>query len=206
MNKKVKNDYCNSCRFSCGLFSMLNACVFYLSLICNLLTVSVNAQAAEKEYSEAKIKSAYIYNFLRFTKWPSDVSKASDVCVYGHMNDYAAAFSAMATIRKAGKPLDIKFVNINNKLQELNKCQIIFITSAAVSKTSTILAYTKNSHSLTVGESDQFLEQGGMVNFIRKGNKIRFEINVNAYELAELKISSKVLRIAERLIKVNDNE
>lgn len=41
-----------------------------------------------------------------------------------------------------------------------------------------------------------------MINFLRIGNKIRFEINIDAYEKAKLKVSSKVLRIAERLIKV----
>ncbi len=206
---KQNNDNYNSRRFFSGLSSMRNVysswqtCIVYLTLICSMLTVSVTAMAAEKISSEARIKAAYIYNFMRFTRCPSEDSKSNNVCVYGYKDDYDAAFRAMTTLRKAGKAIGIRFVDIDNELPDLNKCQIIFVTSAAISKTSTVLTYIKDSHSLTVGESDQFLEQGGMVNFIRRGNKIRFEINVTAYEMADLKISSKVLRIADRLLKEN---
>jgi hypothetical protein len=50
---------------------------------------------------------------------------------------------------------------------------------------------------LTVGESDQFIENGGMINFIIQGQKIRFKINAELARNAGLKISSKLLSLAE---------
>jgi hypothetical protein len=50
---------------------------------------------------------------------------------------------------------------------------------------------------LTVGESEGFLERGGMINFVVKGKNVRLEINLVAAEAAGLKISSRLLAIAD---------
>jgi hypothetical protein len=50
---------------------------------------------------------------------------------------------------------------------------------------------------LTVGESDQFIEEGGVINFMKKAGKIRLEINLDASLKAKLEISSKLLSVAD---------
>jgi hypothetical protein len=49
---------------------------------------------------------------------------------------------------------------------------------------------------LTVGETEGFTESGGMINFVRQVNRIRFQINEVAAKSAGLKISSKLLSLA----------
>ena len=50
---------------------------------------------------------------------------------------------------------------------------------------------------LTVGESEHFVEQGGMIGFFLEDNKVRFEINLTAAEHAKLKISARLLSLAK---------
>ena len=50
---------------------------------------------------------------------------------------------------------------------------------------------------LTVGETDQFMEQGGVINFVKKEGKVRLEINLDAARQAKLEISSKLLNVAD---------
>jgi hypothetical protein len=50
---------------------------------------------------------------------------------------------------------------------------------------------------LTVGDFDQFAERGGMIQLIKEGNKFRFAINVDAVNASRLRISSKLLQLAE---------
>ncbi len=45
-----------------------------------------------------------------------------------------------------------------------------------------------------------FVQSGGAVNFIPEGNKVRFEINTDAAARARLKLSSKPLALARRVI------
>jgi len=51
---------------------------------------------------------------------------------------------------------------------------------------------------LTVGETERFTESGGIINFTREGNKIRFAISDDTAKRAGLKISSKLLSLAVR--------
>ena len=47
-----------------------------------------------------------------------------------------------------------------------------------------------------MGETDGCTEAGGMINFVWDEKKIRFEINTDAAKKANLKINSKLLRLA----------
>jgi hypothetical protein len=51
---------------------------------------------------------------------------------------------------------------------------------------------------LTVGETPQFLRDGGMVRFHIENNKVRFQINQKNAETAGLKVSSLLLALAAR--------
>ena len=78
----------------------------------------------------------------------------------------------------------------------MEACHILFISSSEEERLAKIIETLKDSSILTVGEVKQFAQRGGIINFIVKENKIRFEINVDAAERAKLKISSKLLKLA----------
>jgi len=50
---------------------------------------------------------------------------------------------------------------------------------------------------LTVGEADDFTVNGGVINFKLKDARVRIEIDAAAAERAKLRISSKLLSLAE---------
>jgi hypothetical protein len=51
-------------------------------------------------------------------------------------------------------------------------------------------------HVLTVGETSDFTERGGILNFVIHDGRLRFEVNVAAAEAHHLKVSSKLLQLA----------
>jgi hypothetical protein len=51
-----------------------------------------------------------------------------------------------------------------------------------------------------VGETPGFLDAGGMIGFLLEENKVRFEINLNAADSARLKIGSRLLILARRVV------
>ncbi len=54
---------------------------------------------------------------------------------------------------------------------------------------------------LTVGESANFLREGGMISFILENRRVRFDINQSAATKAGLRISSKLLSVARSVEK-----
>jgi hypothetical protein len=79
-------------------------------------------------------------------------------------------------------------------------CQILFIGAEEKKIFPAVLASLKANSVLTVGESENFVQQGGMIGFLLEENKIRFEINLEAAEHAKLRMSSRLLTLAKTVI------
>jgi hypothetical protein len=77
------------------------------------------------------------------------------------------------------------------------QCQILFIGASEAGRTSDALRAFAAAPVLTVGESGNFIVEGGMIRFIDSGRRIRFEITPDAARRASLKISSRLLRVAD---------
>lgn len=173
--------------------------LFYLIVIGTLFSSNVTAQRQGHDYSEPSIKTALIYNLLHFIEWSSTDLL---ICVYDPSEDYVSSFNSIPNSTKSGTSLEVKYLHLTESEPTPNNCHIIFISSEADNKnTNDILNVAKDNQSVTIGESKQFIKQGGMINFIRKDVNIKFEINAKAFEQANVKISSQVLRIADRVYR-----
>ena len=80
--------------------------------------------------------------------------------------------------------------------EEGTGCQIVFVGAHEMSLLPALLREIRGSAILTVGDTEKFSRQGGMVNFVVQDNRVRFEINADAAQRAGLKISSKLLQLA----------
>ena len=60
----------------------------------------------------------------------------------------------------------------------------------------TLLPLLQGANVLTVGESEDFTERGGMINLARHERRIMLEVNLDALHQAQLKVSSKMMALA----------
>jgi hypothetical protein len=51
-----------------------------------------------------------------------------------------------------------------------------------------------------VGETPNFVDHGGVLGFCMEGKKIRFEVNLDAAERTKVKVSSRLLLLARRVV------
>jgi hypothetical protein len=84
--------------------------------------------------------------------------------------------------------------------QEIHGCQVLFVAAGEKKLLPVILAGVKENSVLTVGESEHFVQEGGMIGFCLEENKIRFEINLETAQKAKLRISSRLLALAKTVI------
>jgi uncharacterized protein DUF4154 len=87
-------------------------------------------------------------------------------------------------------------VKLLAELSELSDCQMFFISRALKERIDELLARPREPSVLIVSEVDQFAQRGGMINFIRREDAFRLEINLEAAEKVGLKVSSKLSTIA----------
>ncbi|MGA9449655.1 MAG: YfiR family protein, partial [Candidatus Sulfotelmatobacter sp.] len=86
------------------------------------------------------------------------------------------------------------------QVQEGQGCQVVFIDKDERKNVTVLMSGLPKTSVLTVGESDDFLQQGGIIRLFVEDRKIRFEINQEAAETANLRVSSRLLLLAKAVI------
>ena len=154
---------------------------------------------AQSEVSqEYQVKAAFLYNFAKFVDWPS-AAFANDnapitVCVYGK-DPFGATLDD--TVRSKTIGARGFAVRRPKSPKDMAGCQIAFLAGSAGDQLKDFLAVLDSSSVLSVGEDPHFAEQGGHVQFVMEGGRIRFLINVDSVNRAGFKMSSKLLALAK---------
>jgi len=85
--------------------------------------------------------------------------------------------------------------------EALKKCHVLFFHATKGHNYHDFLELVRDSNVLTVGDMKDFTAKGGIIGFVVEKGKVRFEINLTTARRAKLKISSKLLRLAKRVIE-----
>jgi len=161
-----------------------------------LLSAGFGARA--QEANEYLVKAAFLYNFAKFVEWPPQAFKnPADPIVIGVLgkNPFGDALARAV----AGKALGARAFQVReiSDAQQAAACHIVFISSSERKRFGSLLAGIGNAAVLTVGETDNFAAAGGIINFKIDGGNVRLQINVEAARKAQLRISAKLLSLAE---------
>ncbi|HVM50141.1 MAG TPA: YfiR family protein [Candidatus Acidoferrum sp.] len=147
-----------------------------------------------------QLKAAFLFHFAEFVEWPPQTfTDPSSPLVIGILGESSVREDLERTLR--GKtvrnhPLEVK--EIRTPVDAAHTCHVLFITAAERKRVAEFLAGLRGASVLTVSETERFTENGGMINFVSEGTKIRFQINDQAAKDAGLKVSSKLLSLASR--------
>ena len=168
-----------------------------------LLTVGPGVGLAESHASlEYKVKGAFLLNFAKFTKWPAEEVAATNTPVtigivgedpFGSILDQLVAGETIGT-----RPIVVKRLAPS---EDLSQCQILFIPKSA--DAANVLKHVVSPGVLTVGESDDFLDMGGVIHLLIEDKKVRFEVNLDSAQRAHLTISSQLLKLARTIKPLN---
>jgi hypothetical protein len=166
----------------------------YRLLISILFVLTASAQTID----EYQVKAAFLYNFAKFVEWPALTFKTDKdplrICVLGQ-NPFGNALVETAGGKTVvGRPLVVSDIS---DVSQGADCQILFIGSSERKRLRSIFTELRATGVLTVGETEGFAVQGGIVNFKLEDGRVRLEINIEAAGQAKLRISSKVLSLAQ---------
>lgn len=188
--------------------SFQNSCVIHkhpgiiiamLVLLMSLKPWPLFAQnMATQEY---QIKAAFLYNFALFIEWPEDAFKSGGIpFTIGILGNHSFGDSLEKlkgkTIRK--RPVIVKQIG---SIDNMGVCHLLFVSTSEKIRLPEILAVTKKRPVLTVSDLDGFYKAGGIINFIDMDGKMRFDINLKTAQLAGLKISSQLLKLAHDIVE-----
>ncbi len=171
--------------------------LFAIAIGLALLALGPPAAAAETS-REYLIKAAFLYNFAKFTEWPAgtfpDSAAPLDVCVFGE-DPFGGALESIAGRTIRGRRIAVHRVTSS---EAAAACHLLFISASEATRLAGILESLRGRPVLTIAEMPGFTRSGGIINLkTNPDDRIRFEINAGTAKRAGLRLSSKLLNLAE---------
>ncbi|MFZ0639613.1 MAG: YfiR family protein [Candidatus Acidiferrales bacterium] len=173
-----------------------------LSVTLGVLLFGVaNPVLAQSKADEYRLKAAFLFHFTQLVDWPPDAfgndSDPVTLCTVGEDPFHGDLDAAVVGKTMGARPLRVRHFK---QPEDIQGCQLLFVGNRDSARTSALLAGLKDSPVLTVGETDDFVKEGGMIGFFIENDKIRFDINLQSAEHAKLRISSRLLLLARKVI------
>jgi hypothetical protein len=158
------------------------------------------AQTAPTAPTAEQVKAAYLQKFPNFVTWPDASFADSSAPIVIGTRGADPVFQEMAKLATGqaaqGRPLVVRRLSEGAPPGDLHVLYIGPQADPATVKTWSALAAR---HVLVVTDGPDGLERGGVLNFVQSGGKVRFEVSLSAAQRAELKLSSRLLGVAERV-------
>jgi YfiR/HmsC-like len=167
-----------------------------LALVLTLaMAVPANAATLDQGSLEYAVKATYLYKFAPFIDWPPAAFPSSgspiNICVLGRDPFGEVLDRAVAGQRIAGRAV----VVVRLDRVDGSDCHIMYLSESDGAATRALDA-VRGAPVLTVTDSESEPGAKGIINFVVRDNRVRFEIDESAAAQNGLMISSKLLNLA----------
>ena len=158
--------------------------------------VGAQTKTPSEEY---RLKAAFVYRFPQFVEWPApalDGHESVTICVL-RPNPFGPVLRELiAGETLNGRPLEIKEID---RPSSIAGCHVVYVPGANNPAAKAVVEAVGEHPVLTVGESSQFLDDGGVISLQVVNRRVRFEVSTSAAERLGLRLSSQLLRLAARV-------
>lgn len=166
-----------------------------------LLSTTVCGAQAVPHGLEAQVKAAFLYKFCAYVDWPSQAFERPDSpFVIGVIDsDPFADILEQTTVGRNvnGRPVEVHRLK---RGAPLTGVQIAFIAGPEAIALTNAVTSGKGQSVLIVTEAERGLVPGSMINFVLEQDKVRFDISPTSAEQNNLKISSRLLSVARKVV------
>jgi YfiR/HmsC-like len=159
------------------------------------VTLRTVPAASSNEY---ELKSVFLYNFCHFIEWPNSAFTSPTepfiIAVVGQDPFGSFLRDAIKGETYHDRPIVIQHFHGPNDIQH---CHILFVGRTEANQVDAILEAITSKSVLTVGETEDFLDHGGMIALPAERNRVRLRMKPTTMRAANLSVSSKLLRVAD---------
>jgi len=168
-----------------------------LALACSPHAAAQSPDAADAPLAQ-RVKAAFLYRFLAYVDWPANAfaDSASPVVigVAGHDRDVAEVKATIGERLVNGRSVLVRRVR---EADALSGTHVLFVTRAESARTAAFAQAARATSTLVVTEDESAFAQGSAINFRIVDGRVRFDIALAPAERAGLRISSRLLAVAQ---------
>lgn len=191
--------------FSTSIRRRFRRCVKWLTWVLFFAHLPLaSAASSSTKLDEYKIKAVFLFNFTQLVSWPEDAFATDDspltVCVLGDNPFDGKLAKILHGESREGRPLTLKQLDT---ITPIDHCHILFVGESARQHFVAIRDQLSGAAVLTVGDYDEFIADGGMIELAHKKKRMYFKVNLTRTKRHSVFPSSKLLRLA---VIVDDSE
>jgi hypothetical protein len=167
------------------------AVVVRILLLCAVLAACNGAAGQALEH---QVKAAFLFRFLSFVEWPPQAVGAPGtalvIAVLGADDLHSELQKVVSGRTVNGRPVTVQRVPEGG---HPSAAHVLFVgrsASAQLPRLASTLAL------LLVAESEGGLEQGALINFVVRDDRVRFEVAPDEADRRGLRIGARVLALA----------
>jgi YfiR/HmsC-like len=179
--------------------SLLVALVRF-GLTLSLLINPVLLEAQLVGTAENRVKANFLAKVPGFIEWPEEALPSGPapfvICIIGDLSLGLPLSESVRGVTLHEKRAEIRSVHTE---QELHSCHILFVSRFERKRYDRVLGSVRGLNVLTIGETPEFLDAGGIVSFSMQQETLQFDVNLDEANKAHLKISSRLLALARHV-------
>ena len=152
---------------------------------------------------ERRVKAAFIYKFLGYAEFPAgafaDPGAPVTIGVVGSDEMAAELARVVAGRNVGGRPVVVRQLREG---EGGNAVHLLFVAGSDSARAGRILKSGPPAL-LPVTECELGLQQGSVINFRIVDERVRFDVSLDSAERNNVKLSSRLLTVANRVVKGN---
>jgi hypothetical protein len=179
----------------------------FLSSALMVMFLLLSPSAYAEPVPEYQMKAAYLYNFALLTTWPAGLDyesnkkleayKSVKICVLGD-DSFGGALQQLTRNSSSNIRITLSYLANMNNVQD---CQILFIDVSTLDNPTAMLKKLEKTPVLTVTDNLDLFNAGAMIGVFLENKRLVFDVNYTQISNAQLSMSSKLLRVARKVLQ-----
>jgi hypothetical protein len=182
------------------------ACAAALFAGATAVPAPAHAESGSSQALERRVKAAFLYKFLGYADFPAsafaDVASPVTIGVVGSDEMAAELARVVAGRQVRGRQIAVRTLREGDPAQ----VHLLFVAGSDSARTARILRSalsTSPAALLPVTECELGLQYGSVINFRIIEERVRFDVSLDSAERNNVKLSSRLLTVANRVVKGN---
>lgn len=165
------------------------------TIIALIIISLLSIQYAYSQVNSATLQAVFLYQSIKYLEWPSDELANFEILVVGEGEIYQELLKIAKSRKVGNRSIVVKQVK---SIASAPLCHIVIFTESAQAESLIISVSAKPI--LLVTNVEGMLEKGSDLNFIKKGDKLSYQLNASALQSKKIKVSSSFSAMAEKII------
>jgi hypothetical protein len=140
-----------------------------------------------------KFKALFMYNFTKYIEWPASERQGDFIIAILGASPMSKELEIIAGKQKVGSQSIL--VKTFNSVDDISNCNILYIPASKSTSLAQVIEKLSGKSVLVVTDKEGLAAQGSCINYIKDGDRIKYELNKKNIEKRGMVVNSALVTL-----------